>query len=268
VTVKPLKVTTFMADIVNITESNRGIISPLFSRHTHLRAVIDSVLEGRLGTASVDREASPRTARLVLGVYTFLAGDTSTVSAKEFVSQQSGPCEFIVADDSSWESLIDDIHGKRITRRTMDAFVPDTLDLAHLNELASNRPDGVEIAPITVEDAIELGSELEPNRTSIFGSPEEFVRNGLGVCAREAGNIVAAATSYSISSQRVEIAIATHANHRRRGLAVSVGATMMIQCIEQNLEPHWTAGNPVSTKVALRLGYRCSGQVTALCLPA
>ncbi len=255
-----------MAKFIDVAAPDRAILCSLFSGQKHLRAVIESVLEGCLGTASVDRVPSPRTARLVLGVYTFLAGDAGTDKAKEFVSRQEGPCEFITANDSNWEMLIDEVHGERIERRMMEAFSPDAIDLANLRRLAEHTPEGVEITPITIEDARCLGRELEPNRVSLFGTPDQFIERGVGVCAREAGLIVAASTSYAVSSRRVEVAIATHPDHRRRGLAVSVGAAMLVHCLGKGLEPHWTAGNLVSSKVAVRLGLTFAGPVPVLYL--
>lgn len=257
-----------MAKFVDVARAERAALGPLFRGHAHLRAVIESVIEGRLGTAAADRAESPRTARLVLGVYTFLAGDTQTDAANEFVARQAAPCEFIVAGDPSWESLIDGIHGRRIERRSMDGFSPDSLDSAHLQALGTCAPAGVRIVPMTAELARRLGPEFEPNRVSIFGTPQEFVERGLGVCALEAESIVAASTSYAVSSARVEVAIATHPDHRRRGLALSVGAAMLIRCLERGLEPHWTAGNPVSSKVAERLGFTLAGQIPVLYLHA
>ncbi len=242
------------------------MLGPLFDAHRHLRAVIDSVLEGYLGTAFVDSLESPRTARLELGVYVFLAGDARSPAADEFVSNQDGLCEFIVADEPDWMALIQKHHGDRIERRTMDAFSACRLDLTNLRLLSGIVPDDVELAPLTIEDARSMGPEFNPNCISIFKTPEDFLQRGLSVCAKQNGSILAAATSYSISANSVEVAIATHPDHRRRGLASAVGAAILIQCIERGLEPHWNAGNPISSSVANKLGFTPDGSVSLLYL--
>jgi hypothetical protein len=41
----------------------------------------------------------------------------------------------------------------------------------------------------------------------------------------------------------------------RFGLARAVAATLMLECLERGLTPHWNAANPVSQQLAVSLGY-------------
>ena len=76
------------------------------------------------------------------------------------------------------------------------------------------------------------------------------VRNGLGVAAIHEHGVAAAATTYALCSDKGEVAIATHPDHRGRGLATAVGAAMLLGCRRRGLTPHWNAFNPVSQRLA------------------
>ena len=49
--------------------------------------------------------------------------------------------------------------------------------------------------------------------------------------------------------------IDTHPDFRRRGLARSVAATMILHCLDEGIEPCWDAHNPESAALALQLGF-------------
>ena len=68
-------------------------LEPLFACRRTLRAVVDSVLEGRLGTAVADDPRSPRVARLELGCYAIFGGDPSLPAARELAQQVAAPRE-------------------------------------------------------------------------------------------------------------------------------------------------------------------------------
>ena len=127
---------------------------------------------------------------------------------------------------------------------------------------------GIEISAIGIDDIPQIDETFSPNKLSIFGSPQHFITTGFGECARFEGNVVAVASSYAISSRMVEVAIATHPDFRRRGIATAVSAAMLVSCIKKNLDPHWNAGNERSSQVARKLGFTYAGEVPLLYLPA
>ena len=73
------------------------------------------------------------------------------------------------------------------------------------------------------------------------------------------GRVAAQTSSYAISSKRVEVAIATHPEFRRLGLARAIAARMVLSCTERGLRPEWSASNPVSKRLARSLGYSPAG---------
>jgi len=80
------------------------------------------------------------------------------------------------------------------------------------------------------------------------------------------GVLACAATSYTLSSRYLEVAIATRPAFRGRGLAMVAGAALMRQALARGLAPCWSASNPVSKRLAERLGYRPAAECEVLLL--
>ncbi len=229
-------------------------LNDLFASHPHLRAVIDAVLEGRQGTI-VTFDDPPRAARLELGCYVIPGGDPTTSIARLALAGLTGPLELVVPDDDRWRRLLAETFGDRLEDRPMRAYLPEYLEPDRLDGQARRFPDGYRLAEIGIAEAAGIGDELSPHGIDVFGGPDEFVRRGFGVCAVRDGVVACAATTYSLSAAKAEVAIATHADHRGQGLANAVSAAMLATCLRRGVEPHWNASNPVSQRLALRLGF-------------
>jgi predicted GNAT family acetyltransferase len=115
--------------------------------------------------------------------------------------------------------------------------------------------------------ARQLDHELEPHALQVFESLERFERDGLGRAIVTLGGTVAcAATSYTVSARRLEVAIATRPAHRGRGLAEVAAASLLYESLQRELVPEWSASNPVSKRLAERLGYRPAAECEVLYL--
>jgi predicted GNAT family acetyltransferase len=64
----------------------------------------------------------------------------------------------------------------------------------------------------------------------------------------------------------VEVAIATRAAFRGRGFAAAASARLLLEAVARRLAPHWNASNPVSQRLAVRLGLRPAGTCEVLYL--
>ena len=233
-------------------------MSSLFDVHTTLRAVIEAGLEGRLGTIVTDGAEPPRVARMSIGCYEIFAGDPEAPEAAAWVAGLEPPVEIIVPPEQAWRDLVDETLGPWTADRPMRTFATHALDPAHLERLASAPlPAGFRAEPIRPEYARRLDDDLAPHALQVFRTPGELVEHGLGVVVIAPDERVAAqSTSYAISTRRVEIALGTHPEFRRLGLARAVAARMILRCLARKLEPAWSASNPVSKRLALSLGYR------------
>ena len=62
------------------------------------------------------------------------------------------------------------------------------------------------------------------------------------------------------------MAIATRTAFRGKGLAAVTAAAILRESLRRGLRPCWSASNPVSQRLALRLGYRPAGTCEVLYL--
>jgi len=229
----------------------------LFDEHTTLRVVIESALEGRLGQAEFDDRLNPSVGRVDLGCYAVFGGDASHPLAERWVENLSPPVEIVLPPDTGWRDLVDRLLGESCEDRPMRTFALHALDRANLEATAATALDGLRVEPVSVETARLFDEGLRPHALQVFDSPKALVEHGLGFVALTSdGRVAAQTSSYAISAKSVEIAIGTHPDFRRRGLARIVAAHMILECLRRGLRPEWSASNPVSKRLARSLGYR------------
>lgn len=245
--------------------TNLESLAPLYSDRTTLRAVVDAVLEGSLGAARADSPARPRVARLDVGCYAVFGGDAAAPGATALVRSVVRPRELVFPDRDDWRRLLHDTFAD-LAPRPMCSYAVDFLDPEYLRKLSADVPAGFSIEPIDAALASRLGPEHEPHGMQVFGNADDFARRGLGYCALADGVIACAATSYTVARGSLELAIATHPEFRRRGLARAVAARLMVHALERGVVPHWNAANPVSQRLAVTLGYRPADVVEILWL--
>lgn len=240
---------------------NRGLI-PFFAHHTRLRAVIDAVIEGRGGRITMGKDM----ALLEWGCYRIPGGDAAAPTAPDLLASIATTCEIVVPEGDPWRDLAQEVHGDRVSDRSMRSYVPGPELGARTPELAAAVPDGFRLATLDGRLAAGIGKDLEPHGITVMGGPARFGTDGFGQVLVQGNEIACAATSYAVTKRLVEVAIATHPDHRRRGLAVCAAAAMVQEALARKLEPHWNAFNPVSQHLADRLGFRFAGMCGILML--
>jgi hypothetical protein len=226
-----------------------------FSGRVELGAVVEAVVEGRLGRATVAGGA----ARLSVGCYEIFGGDASSPEARDLVAGAARPRELVYGNDVAWRRLILDVHGDGVADRPMRDFDPSGIEAATLVRLETGLPEGFDLRPLDADLAGQLDPDLEPHALQVFASPRAFLEQGLGYGAVADGRLACAATSYTRSSRLVEVAISTRAAFRGRGLAAATASRLVRRCLADALVPRWTASNPVSQRLAVRLGFRPAG---------
>lgn len=257
-----------MKDSLDVSPSDRPKLAPLFADRKTARAVIEAILEGSLGRARADDSACPRVAQLDLGCYSIFAGDASSPLAEKWLREVTAPKELLFPDSEAWRSRIRSLPGARLTDRSMQAFSARHLDRQTLAKLAAQLPSSFQMAPLDAHRATLLDTDLEPHALQVFESAEDFGRRGIGFCALAGEAIASVASSYTISRRHLEVAISCHPEFRRRGLAKVVAARLLLHCLDNNLEPHWNAANPISIHLAKSLGFQPSGICEVLFLNA
>jgi GNAT superfamily N-acetyltransferase len=237
-------------------------LASFFAGSLELGAVIEAVVEGRLGQASVAGDA----ARLSVGCYEIFGGDPSSPAARALVAAAARPRELVYGNDPGWRQVILDVHGEGVFDRPMRDYDPGGIDRASLFRLEAELPAGFRLQALDTVLTRQLDADLEPHALQVFESAQGFLDHGLGFGAVQEGQLVCAATSYTRSSRSVEVAIATRTAFRGRGLAAATAARLLRQCLTEGLAPRWSASNPVSQRLAVRLGYQPAGVCQVLYL--
>ena len=194
-----------------------------FSGRVELRAVIEAVLEGRLGRAAMAAGA----ARLSIGCYEIFGGDASAPGARTLVAGAARARELVYGNDLEWRRLILDVHGKQVFDRPMREFDPSGIDRASLLRLEASLPPGFSLQALDAGLTRQLDTDLEPHALQVFDGAQEFLDHGLGFGAGQNGQLACAATSYTRSSRFVEVAISTRSAFRGRGLAAAAAARFL-----------------------------------------
>ncbi len=246
---------------------SRERLRSLFTAHPHLPALRESVLEGRIGQVWVDDSEHPRIARMDVGCYSIFGGDSKHADAIDAIRAVQAPVE-LVYPDWAWHRRMFEAWESRLRDWKMTSFTPDAFSRDHLEKLAANPAVGFTIRPLQIDELHQLGRDLEPHGLQTHADPQALLQHGMAWGAVIHGRVACAATSYAQSTQLVEVAIATHPDSRGRGLATSTAAAFCIAALDRGLKPLWNASNPVSQRLALRLGYRRAADCVTLMLDA
>lgn len=245
--------------------SFRGNLLPLFEG-LWVPPIARPVLYGGMGIACANRADRPRVCSLSIGDFVMFAGDVSDPAARYLIQTTTTPC-YVLPSSPEWLELVRKIHTReRATRERYDlsssGLSRDRLERYADSLIPPFRVERFDRRLVDLAAAQEWSLDLVGN----FESPEDFLRNGIGfgvvAYEREARKLVAGASSFAVLASSVEFQVDTHPAYRRRGLATAVASRLAIDCIDNDLVPHWDAANETSLKLATKLGFRLTRRYT------
>lgn len=246
--------------MVQVENQDMCKIAPLFLQ-TEDTSVL-SCLQGHMGNAWADSIDSPRSAQIITGDFCFFAGDSSIAQARQLVSNIPdgfrSPWIIMIPPNEGWAALIEEAYPGRHRRFERYALKKEKgiFDAEKLRTYADQLPQGYTLAPI--EEELYAQSKMLDwfkDCCAQFPSYEEYHQKGLGFAALYQGEPVAAASSYTVYDEGIEIEIDTQKEHRQKGLATACAAKLMLACLERGLYPSWDAANKISLALAEKLGY-------------
>ncbi len=198
----------------------------------------------------------------------YLAGNRKAENLKELLVKIPEKA-FIYVPSQEWERCLK-------TQWTYFGYFPRTelsaknISLQRIRRLLNSLPEGFQMKKVDIEVANQILSQKFSNHwvgvINYFGSPEKFDEEGIGYCIQEDEKIASLVMGFKASvpiTQSLEIAIATHPDYQGRGFATLVSAKLIEYILKKGIEPHWDAANPLSVKLAQKLGftdpepYRC-----------
>lgn len=220
-----------------------------------------SCLQGHMGKAWVNNRENPEAAQIMVGDFTFFAGNPAAEGVEDLLKNIPEHILAIV-DNYEWKMRIEEVHNESAEKIQRYGFrkSQEDLDAGYLRNLIANLPEGYELRKID-ESIVNMPSlfEVSPDFIKQFDSIADFLDRGIGFAILFGEKVVSAAASYSIYDEGIEIEIVTDDNHRKKGLATSVAAALIVDCLERGQYPSWDAANAESAKLATKLGYVATG---------
>ncbi len=222
--------------------------------------LIYSCIQNVMGKIFVTDIDNPRSACAFVGDFAFYAG----VPDKELIENKPEGFVIMVPQNAEWAALIEEsfLDAKKVIRY---AIRKDTkFDKERLKKLADMLPDGYTIRRID-KDLYDkcLLNPVTADFVSSFETKEKYLEYGIGIVALKEGEIVAGASSYTRYIEGIEIEVDTIPSERRKHLATVVCASLILDCLEENLYPSWDAQNMNSVRLAEKLGYEYSHEYIA-----
>ncbi|RPF50309.1 GNAT family N-acetyltransferase [Aquisalibacillus elongatus] len=220
--------------------------------------VVLSCLQGHMGTAWVDDLNKPTVAQLIVGIFVFYAGNSKAKESDELLYNLPD-FTLAIANTEEWKEKIESVHKGYFEKFQRFEFHKNSshLNKADLNEYLKQIPEGYKLVQIDSQIAKDPTLHgLSEDFISQFNSVNDFVKRGIGFAILKEGEIVCGATSYSIFDDGIEIEIATHPNHRRKGLATIAASALIKECLNRDLYPSWDGANFESARLAEKLGYQ------------
>ncbi|MED1565837.1 GNAT family N-acetyltransferase [Bacillus paramycoides] len=241
-----------------IYEADNNVREKLVSMFENIDStIVLSYLQGHMGNAWVDNLENPTVAQITVGIFVFYAGDPNAEEAEELLYNLPD-FTLAIVDSDEWKHRIETVHKGSIEKIQRFRFSknPEDLDRVHIQKLLSTLPEEYEIKKID-KDIAKASSfhELSEDFISQFDSIDDFIDRGVGYAILHNGQVVSAATSFSIYDVGIEIEIASHPNHRRKGLATVVASVLILDCLDRGKYPSWDGANSESVKLAKKLGY-------------
>lgn len=219
--------------------------------------IILSCLQGHMGTAWIDDLDNPKVAQVIVGIFSFYAGDSDADEAEELLHNLPEDILVIVKTDA-WKKRLETVHQGSFEKFQRYRFKKSSADLSnnYLKPLLSKLPDDYELRRIDATIANDPAlHEISEDFTCQFDSIEDYLKRGTGFAVLHRGQVVSGASSFSIYDDGIEIEVGTHPDHRRKGLATVVSAALILDCLGRGKDPSWDAATPESAALAKQLGY-------------
>lgn len=219
--------------------------------------VLLSYLQGHMGNAWVNDLENPTVAQITVGIFTFYAGDPNAKETEELLRNIPERILVIVNSDQ-WKKRLETFHERKIDKFLRYKFKrnAEVFNRSKLQSFITALPKGYELRKIDEHIANNPTlHNVSEDFTNQFRSIDDYVNRGIGYSILYNGEVVCGASSYSIYNDGIEIEVATDLDHRRKGLATVVCATLILDCLEKGRYPNWDAANSTSVKLAEKLGY-------------
>ena len=139
-----------------------------------------------------------------------------------------------------WIDFIVKEWGDRLGKQKRTMMSPDSLNLDYLRKLRNNLPKEYSLERVDLEIAKKLDKGVHRHIAMFFDGSADFVENGIGFCVKHEYKVISIASTYTPYTNKFDIQVDTidDPTHRRKGLATTVCAALMVYALENNVGPH------------------------------
>jgi len=226
---------------------------PLFDKNMPLKVRVVSTLEGRTpGKVYADDPHRPTVCALSLNYYnvTFLGGDINQEWIDSVAADLSRDRELILV----WPPQID-------AQFKLPAMTSKIVDRFEFYDCPSKADD---LSIPTVYQLRRMDKELFARSiwydeiVSLYGSAENFLQDGIGLCQTDNDEICCEAYAICHDAEMIEIGVITNEKHRNKGFAFATCKNLMQACAAEGFSTYWVCHqtNIASASTARKLGYR------------
>jgi GNAT superfamily N-acetyltransferase len=240
---------------LELTKENRIKVARGFRGCKRVDLSIDCVIEGQMGRAFADDPENPTAFKIGVGPFSYFAGDATSSPAREMIMDLS-TYPLLMPSTEGWIDLAKAVHGEKLGSFPRYSFSSENLSIEHLDSLLADLRFKDEVQRIDTTAADEaLAIQDGVLDLSDFDSAEDFVERGIGFRLMDKECVMGVAFSSLACSHGIEVSIYVFPEHRRKGVALTLGSMLLKWCLEHHMDPHWDAANPESCTLAEKLGY-------------
>ncbi|KQC14089.1 MAG: hypothetical protein APR63_06120 [Desulfuromonas sp. SDB] len=236
-----------------LTKSHRIILARAFVNVPRVDMSIQCVVEGQMGSATVDSIDKPTVFKIEVGPFIYFAGNVKSPAGKAML-KTIAPYTLFMPSSPGWIEAARKMYGDKLVELERYSFSQNHLSIEHLEELI-RKSIWKKVKPMDLSFARKLWGKVHFIELSDFDSPEDFVKRGIGYYLEQDNRILGAAYSSLVCSMGIEVSIFVREDYRRQGIATTLASHLLLWCLNNHTLASWDTANHESCKLALKMGY-------------
>lgn len=243
----------------------KRIIHLLNNEHVHCTFAYSVIEERQPGRIFVDDPINPSSCLICCksGKY-LVCGNTDNDTFNEFLDdylynrKNHGRYFDLYSSSKAWTKKLNKILFDNAAKLSRQLFNLDYSNLDSLSKCELLLPDHFELRRMDEDLFIKYANEIDDSYFNLWGTAENFIRNGFGFCILKDNEFVSVCNTYYVKDSSAEIDIITLNGFRNQGFAVMTCTAFIKHCIEHNINPIWDCdnGNKESKNLAKKLGFK------------
>ena len=207
-----------------------------------------SVLDNKMGEAYVDNLEDPKFAYLLVRSYCFISGEIADEDLKELVEHNFRGYFIVPCDKIKFQLLT--LLEEKLEKLQRHSFKKNPVFDIELLERYIDSLDN----KYTLKK-IDKYLEQRIKKENFMLITDNYDEDGIGVCCMHGDKIIGAASSNIVYKDGIEVKIEVDKNYRQQGIATSMGAALILACLDVNRKISWDARTSISLKLAQKLGF-------------